>query len=248
MTNTDATEQQAALHPALSGVRAVLFDMGGTLVQPDWPRLAHAAAAEAGRTFTAQELERAMKEMLCAVDHDLQRGLAPAPDTRLRHWVFRRMYGALGLDAEACGRLSALLDTAHDERHLWSLLDPDAPHVLAALRAHGLRLAVVSNTEDGRLADLLELVELTAHLDLHLDSFVVGVRKPDAAIFQLALKQLDLAPDEAAFVGDSYGHDAQPAMTAGLRALLLDPLDLYPDSTCPRIRRLADLLDPAAVA
>jgi putative hydrolase of the HAD superfamily len=247
MTNAEPTDTRAALHPILRGVRAVLFDMGGTLVHPDWPRLAHAATGEAGRTFTSQELERAMKEILCAVDLELQRGLPPAPDTHLRHWVFRRMYGALGLDRAACARLSPLLDAAHDERHLWSLLDPEAPRVLAALRARGLRLAVISNTEDGRLADLLELVELTAHLDLHLDSFVVGVRKPDAAIFHLALTQLELAPHEAAFVGDSYGHDALPAMAAGLRALLFDPFNLYPDCACPRISRLADLLDPEAV-
>jgi putative hydrolase of the HAD superfamily len=245
MTDVEQSDGQAALHPALRGVRAVLFDMGGTLVQPDWPRLAHVATAESGRTFNPTELERAMKEILCAVDLDLQMGRPLAADTRERHWVFRRMYGALGLDTDACARLSPLLDAAHEERHLWSLLDPDAPRVLATLRQHGLRLAVISNTEDGRLADLLDLVELTTHLDLQLDSYIVGVRKPDAAIFQLALTQLGVAPHEAAFVGDSYGHDALAAQAAGLRALLLDPLDLYPDCACPRIRRLTDLLGPA---
>lgn len=244
MPNAEPTHSGAALHPALDGVRAVLFDMGGTLVHPDWPRLARAAAAEAGRVFSHAELERAMKEILCAVDLDLQRGLPPAADTHLRHWVFRRMYGALGLDADACARLSPALDAAHDERHLWSLLDPTAPRVLAALRGRGLRLGVISNTEDGRLADLLELVELSAHIDLHLDSHVVGVRKPDAAIFHLALAQLGVAPHEAAFVGDSYGHDALPAQAAGLRALLLDPFDLYPDCQCARIRKLSELIAP----
>ena len=247
MTDEAQTQAGTALHPALRGVRAVFFDVGGTLVHPDWPRLASIAAEGAGRAYTARQLEQAMKEILCAVDLELQRGLPPAADTRLRHWVFRRMYGALGLDASACAQLCTRLDAAHDERHLWSLIDPDAARVLAALRAANLRLAVISNTEDGRLADLLELVGLTAHLDLQLDSHVVGLRKPDAAIFHLALTRFGLAPDEAAFVGDSYGHDALAARGAGLRAIMLDPLELYPDCECTRIRSLRELIEPAAV-
>jgi len=61
---------------------------------------------------------------------------------------------------------------------------------------------------------------------------------------ELATHDATVAPHEAAFVGDSYGHDALAAQAAGLRALLLDPLDLYPDCACPRIRRLTDLLGP----
>ena len=44
------------------------------------------------------------------------------------------------------------------------------------------------------------------------------------------------------FVGDSYAHDALAARSAGLRAILLDPLDLHPESVCTRIRALGDLI------
>jgi putative hydrolase of the HAD superfamily len=223
-------------------VRAVLFDVGGTLVHPDWPRLARLAAEESGRTFEAAQLQRAMRETLRVAGEELQQGKPPTFEERRRGWVFRGMYAALGLDRTACERLSERVDAAHGERHLWCGLDPDVPGVLAELKRAGLRVAVISNTEDGRLQELMELVELTAHLDFLIDSYVVGHRKPDAAIFHLALERLGIEPNDAVYVGDSYAHDALAALAVGMRAVLLDALDLHPESVCPRIRSLRELI------
>ncbi|HLL72864.1 MAG TPA: HAD-IA family hydrolase [Pyrinomonadaceae bacterium] len=242
--NTKPTREaraQTCLHPALRGVRAVLFDVGGTLVHPDWERLARLVSAGTGRAFVADQLGRKFKEMMCDVDAAMQRGEPPAEDTKKRNWVFRRVYRALDLDDATCETLSAQLDATHAERHLWSAPDAEAPAVLTALRDAGLRIAVISNTEDGRLEELLDLVELKSHFDFFIDSYIVGQRKPDAAIFQLALSRLELEPEEAAYVGDSYGHDALAALAVGIRAVLLDPLGLYPESVCPRIRTLGEL-------
>jgi putative hydrolase of the HAD superfamily len=238
---TNAARAQASLHPALRGVRAVLFDVGGTLVHPDWERLARLASAGAGRAFVAEQLGQKFKEMMCGVDAAMQRGEPPPEDTKKRNWVFRRVYRALDIDDATCESLSAQIDATHAERHLWSAPDAEAPAVLAALREAGLRIAVISNTEDGRLEELLELVELKSHFDFCIDSYIVGQRKPDAAIFQLALSRLEIEPEDAAYVGDSYGHDALPALALGMRAILLDPLGLYPESVCPRIRSLGEL-------
>ncbi|HEV7902227.1 MAG TPA: HAD-IA family hydrolase [Pyrinomonadaceae bacterium] len=234
---------QTSLHPALRGVRAVLFDMGGTLVHPDWERLARLASTETGREFAAADLGRKFKEMMCAVDAGLQRGDPPPEDSTKRNWVFRRVYRALDMDDAACEKLSGQLDATHAERHLWSAPDPEAPAVLGALRAAGLRIAVISNTEDGRLEELLDLVELKTHFDFFIDSYIVGARKPDAAIFQLALSRLELEPEDAVYIGDSYGHDALAALAVGMRAVLLDPLGFYPESVCPRIRTLGELIE-----
>lgn len=233
---------QTSLHPSLRDVRAVLFDMGGTLVHPDWERLARLASLEAGREFAAADLGRKFKEMMFAVDAGLQRGDPPPEDSKKRNWVFRRVYRALDLDDAACEKLSGQLDATHAERHLWSAPDREAPAVLGALKASGLRIAVISNTEDGRLEELLDLVELKSHFDFFIDSYIVGARKPDAAIFQLALARLGIEPQDAAYVGDSYGHDALAALAVGMRAVLLDPLGLYPESVCPRIRTLGELI------
>jgi putative hydrolase of the HAD superfamily len=228
------------LHPSLVGARACVFDAGGTLVHPDWPRLAALAEEAAGRRFGAEEMRRAFGEMLKCVG-----GQAPGGrviDQTGRHWTFRAMYGGLGLDAEACEALVGRIDAAHAERHVWCGVDPDAARVIRELKRAGLLVAVISNTEDGRLKDSLEAAGLAGLFDLTVDSHLVGCRKPDPAIFRLALERLGVEADTAAFVGDSYAHDALAARAAGLRAILLDPLDLHPESVCPRIRALGDLL------
>ncbi|HLL75497.1 MAG TPA: HAD family hydrolase [Pyrinomonadaceae bacterium] len=236
------------LHPALRGARAVLFDVGGTLTHPDWQRLAELARAEAGREFDGAELDRVFKDGLREVDLCLKQGAPPPFDTTRRNWTFARMYAGLGLSDESCERLRARLDALHEERHLWCGIDRDAPRVLDAIHAAGLRTAAISNTEDGRLEELMRLVGLADRFDFILDSFVVGLRKPDPAIFRLALERLGLDPREAVYVGDSYGHDALPALALGLGAVLVDPLDLHPESICPRVRSLGGLVEHGGAA
>jgi HAD superfamily hydrolase (TIGR01509 family) len=231
------------LHPALNSARACIFDAGGTLVQPDWPRLSQIAEGVSGRAFEASDMGRAFGEMLRAVGVEMQREGFVLPDEMKRpHWPFRRMYGALGLDEAACDSVVEKLDGAHLERHLWCGVNADVPHVLDELKRQGLLLAVISNTEDGRLVDSLEAAGVADRFDLLIDSHLVGKRKPDAAIFRLALERLEVEADEAAYVGDSYVHDALAARAVGLRGILLDPLDLHPESICPRVRSLSDLI------
>lgn len=235
-----ATEK---LHPLLRcDVRAVLFDAGGTLVHPDWQRLVSLAAGELETPINDAEMRRAVRETLRDVDACVTRDGATPEYARRLNWVFRRTYGALGFDEPTCERILERAQESHGERHLWCELDPEAPRVLAALKQAGLRIAVISNTEDGRLEELLELVEIAHYFDLLIDSQVVGHRKPDAAIFHFALAQLGLKPEEAVYVGDLYGHDVLAAERAGMRAILFDPLGLHGDKACPRIATLIELV------
>jgi len=228
------------LHPSLRGARACVFDAGGTLIHPDWPRLAALAEEHAGRRFGAEEMRRAFGEMLRCVN-------VPEPGGRVikqdgRHWTFRAMYEGLGLEEAACESLVGRIGAAHAERHIWCGCDTDAPRVLDELKRRGLLVAVISNTEDGRAREALAAAGLAERFDLVVDSHLVGLSKPDPAIFRHALELLNVEPHEAVFVGDSYAHDALAAQAAGLRAVLLDPLDLHPEAACARIRRLGDLL------
>jgi len=229
------------LHPALRGARACIFDAGGTLVHPDWPRLSRIVEDLSGRSFKSVEMGRAFSEMLRAAGVEMQReGFVMPEEMKRPHWVFRRMYAALGLDARVVEEVMERLAVAHLERHVWCGIDPEVPRVLDELKRQGLMAAVISNTDDGRLTD--SLAGIAESFDLLIDSHHVGVSKPDPAIFRLALEQLKLEPHEAAFVGDSYVHDALAAKSAGLRGILLDPLDLHPESVCPRIKSLGELV------
>lgn len=230
------------LHPELIGARACIFDAGGTLVHPDWPRLSRIAEDVSGRSFESTEMSRAFGEMLRAVGIEMQReGFVLPEEMKRPHWVFQRMYRVLGLDEMTCGDAINRLAAAHIERHVWCGIDHEVPRILAELRRQGLKIAVISNTEDGRLIDSLAASGIADAFDLLVDSHVVGIRKPDAAIFRFTLERLGLEAHETAFVGDSYVHDALAARAAGLRGILLDPMDLHPESVCPRIKSLTEL-------
>src|SRR5687767_1992021 len=144
------------LHPALNGARACIFDAGGTIVHPDWPRLSRLAIEVSGRTFQSEEMARAFAEMLRAVGLEMQGEGFVLPDEMKRpHWTFRRMYTTLGLDEATCETVIESLGASHLERHVWCGPDTAAARVLDELKKQGLILAVISNTEDGRLLESL---------------------------------------------------------------------------------------------
>jgi putative hydrolase of the HAD superfamily len=102
-------------------------------------------------------------------------------------------------------------------------------------------LGVVSNFY-GNLERILVDAEMATLFGAIVDSAVVGVSKPDAEIFSLALARLGLAPGEALFVGDSLEKDVLPARECGLRSVLLAP----GERTCelpPGVERVAALAD-----
>jgi len=76
-----------------------------------------------------------------------------------------------------------------------------------------------------------------------LDSALVGVEKPDPAIFRAALAAIGVAPAEALYVGDLYDVDVVGARAAGMEAVLLLPDAAGPGPDCRRFSSLAALAD-----
>lgn len=230
------------LHPALKNVTAVIFDVGGTLIHPDWRRLAKTVEAETGMLFTPEQMHEAFYAMLQAADADLIAGTTSG-DRSGAHWPFLNTFRSLGLADAACAGIRDRLTATHQERHLWCEPDPDASRVLPQLKRAGLRIAVISNTEDGRVNESLALAELASYFEFVIDSHLAGCSKPDPAIFQLAVDRLGLAPSDAAYVGDSYGYDVIGAQRAGLVPILIDRLGAYEGIGVARIRSLAELVN-----
>jgi HAD superfamily hydrolase (TIGR01509 family) len=117
----------------------------------------------------------------------------------------------------------------------------DVVPALEQFRRLGLRLAVVSNS-NGTLRAMLNELGLAGHLETIVDSQEEGVEKPDPALFRIALERSGARADQTLHVGDIYQVDVIGARAAGLQAVLLDPLDLYVDHICPRVRSLSMLV------
>lgn len=88
-------------------------------------------------------------------------------------------------------------------------------------------LVLVSNFY-GNIASVLKDFQLEHLFRTIIESAVVGIRKPDPAIFRLGIDALRLAPGEVAVVGDSFDKDIVPATTLGCRTIWLKNIGWNP--------------------
>jgi putative hydrolase of the HAD superfamily len=131
--------------------------------------------------------------------------------------VMRRAFAAQGADLQD-DELWLFIRAAHDVWASHYSLAASSHALLEALRARGLRLALVSNTAspDWLLRPVLERQGLVERVDAVVLSSEVGKRKPHPAIFERALAEVGAAPDEAVFVGDRLDTDVLGASRAGM--------------------------------
>ncbi len=214
---------------------AVFLDAGNTLVTLDRGLVCDLLSA-AGVRATPSALARAEAAARPALSRFVaERGSTEGRDAFAFH--VRGILNRLGVEAgdtEAlAARLVATLERDVGTRRLWSQVLPGVPGALDALRAAGLRLIVVSNS-DGTIEEVLTDAGLRDRLDAVVDSAVVGAEKPDAAIFHHALALAGAAPERTLHVGDLYAVDVLGARRAGLHALLLDPYGDWADVDCGR--------------
>ena len=73
----------------------------------------------------------------------------------------------------------------------------------------------------GNMPVVLEEFGLTNYFNSIIESSVVGLRKPDPALFALGVKALGVEADEIVVIGDSYRKDIYPSSTLGCRTVWL---------------------------
>lgn len=203
-------------------IDAVLLDAGGVLTLPDVD-LVRSALAPFGVRPDDAALDRAHDCGMAAVDGAAM--LEDGFDTFLTAYV-----RAAGIPPARASTAAAAVSTAFKAApHPWSRVRPGAVDGLRAICDSGASVAIVSNAsgtvEQQLLAMGLCQVEAgpAAQVAAIIDSAVVGVAKPDAHIFALALEKLAVRPEHALHVGDSVHFDVEGAHAAGLRALHFDP-------------------------
>lgn len=208
-----------------SGVRAVFFDAGHTLVYAH-PDLGSVYAEVTARFGVRVPPERFV-EVFRPVFDEFTRGPAreagagDAEDYAMWRRITRAVYDRLGV----AGRLEfepwfEALYRRFGEPEVWRLYD-DVEGALAALRQRGVRVGVVSNW-DTRLRGIASGLGLDRRVDFLVISAEVGVRKPDPRIFEEALRRAGVGPAEAIHVGDLPEEDVEGARRAGIRAFLID--------------------------
>ncbi|WP_204106140.1 MULTISPECIES: HAD-IA family hydrolase [Spirulina sp. CCY15215] len=93
--------------------------------------------------------------------------------------------------------------------------------VLKKWRGDGVELGIISNF-DSRLYGLIGTLELEHFFTSITISSASGAAKPEAKIFEIALKKHGCQPENAWHIGDSVENDYKAAKAAGLRSFLVD--------------------------
>ncbi len=227
-------------------MRAVLFDLDGTLMDHDAAREAAVAELLAGDAALAVEWRR-----LEALHYDAYAaGRCSFQEQRRRR--VRGIHAAMGADEPADAACDDWF-AAYLERYRagWAAFDDVASALASLVEAlPGTSLGIVTNGEGEPQRAKLAAIGLTDSFPVVVASGEVGLAKPDAEIFLHACERLGVAPHEAAHVGDRLDLDANGAAAAGLRGIWLDRLGIGAAAGPPAgIRTISTLHDlPTALA
>ncbi|HEY2797313.1 MAG TPA: HAD-IA family hydrolase [Thermoanaerobaculia bacterium] len=217
------------------GIRAVIFDAGGTLIHLDGERVCGAV----GVPFEPERFRDAESAAVAAV-RAFMLSHRESKDAERVVFYFDHMLSRLGLtDAKARGEAGSRVADEHRRANLWSRPGAGAAETLAELAARRYRMAVVSNA-DGRVRGLLQDAGVIPWLEFVVDSAEVGLEKPDPRIFHAATERLGLPPASCAYVGDIYEIDVEGARRAGLHPVLIGE-GPAPEGVL-RVRELSGLL------
>jgi HAD superfamily hydrolase (TIGR01549 family) len=219
-------------------LRAVVFDVDFTLAKPG-PDLGPEGYRRLGERFgldlDPSRYDDARRDAFAELERH------PELDHDEEIWVLftERIIKGMGGTGDTY-RCAAEMTRAWEHAEHFELFD-DALPILELLRSRGLKLGLLSNTSR-------DLDAFVAHhgldVDVALTSRVHGKTKPHDSIFRAVLGRLEVAPEEAAMIGDDVEDDIRGAQAVGMRGLLVDRADRFPEEP----GRLRDLWGvPAAL-
>jgi HAD superfamily hydrolase (TIGR01509 family) len=199
-------------------VQAVLFDLGGTLVDErdftGWVDMARRLYLDLDVDTFAHfygEVERELDADPLGVDRE-------AAVVEFWHRVLSRTAGK-EIDPTLAAKFVSYRREAEAPVQLFS----DVRRTLDHLKSEHRVLGVVSNsTSEAAVRRILDRVHVLDYFQRVVSSGTEGVAKPDPEIFRRAVARLGVRPPEAFFVGNLARTDAKAAQAAGLHSVWLN--------------------------
>jgi HAD superfamily hydrolase (TIGR01549 family) len=228
-------------------IKAVLFDFYNTLASYYPPRedIYINSCRELGITVEA----KALFTSLAAADifYRNENSRSPidgkTPEEKINFYVdyVTRIIGGAGAEIS---RDAALQILAKIREYKWEFkVYDDTLSTLKTLKKRGLTLGLISNVAQDMETTYTKL-GLQPYLNFKVTSAEVGYDKPRPEIFLVALKKAAVKPGEALYVGDQYQIDVVGARGVGIKALLIDRNNYFPDITdCPRMHSLTEITE-----
>jgi putative hydrolase of the HAD superfamily len=199
-------------------VKAVLFDLGNTLIHLDHYKTFQKMLKIHGITRTIEEIEEAFAKAAKEFDIKKQSGL-PAHEV----YTQSNIHILKHLGVKNPKRLRTL---AEDIDLQWFKVSkiyvyPDVKPTLTKLRKKGLKLGLITDGYKSDLEQMLPKTGLQRFFDVCVCADTIGKRKPNPQVFEYALNQLKVQPSDAVFIGDRLDTDYVGAQKAGMTPILI---------------------------
>jgi epoxide hydrolase-like predicted phosphatase len=211
-----------------AAIDTVIFDVGGVLA-------ATGRHSDFAKRFPPEHAERVTKLFVgdYAEDgdhpwHRLERGEITLEENRRLNRIALEAAG-IELPAPPPGGGPMIVFTASEPMVA----------LVQELRANGIRLGVLTNNVLEFRDNWRSMMPFDEWFDDVVDSHEVGLRKPNPAIYQLALARLGAEAGRTAFL-DDVATNVSAAESVGIRGVLVDE---DPTEAIALTRRLAGLID-----
>lgn len=217
-------------------VKAVLFDLGGTLVRTtEIPHVMKRILKHRGINRSLGEISQAWKEA--------EKGLNFRDLTKLldEFWVQWNERILSNLQVNTDTRALAEYIATHWWDYSNVTLYPDAEKTLPLLKEIGLKIGLITNGLQSDVNEILPKVGLQNFFDIVVVIDTLRKMKPDEEVFHYALQKLKTTPSKAVFIGDEIEADYKGAQKSGLTAYLIDRNGKVHDKSVNKISRLDDL-------
>ncbi len=203
-------------------INGIFFDLYGTLLVygnmdaawSDWLNTLHEQLSLRGSTHSIESLAKTCDQFYSKSE--------PTPRQH-NLTVFEQRIQNLCFDLKLNLAAEDIKMTANKVANTWQKhisLDPEAHHILHRLH-RSKKLALVSNFDHPpHVHSVLSKLDLTLYFDSIVISAEVGVKKPDPRIFDTALEQTAMKPEEVIYVGDT-DDDTNAARAAGMVPVLI---------------------------
>ncbi len=239
-------------------LRAVIFDLGGTLM---YERAAwEGVIAQADEALTNYLREQGMELNLSTFPREFRKRIDRYFRQREKDlletsysFVLRDVLADKGYGDVPETIVRNALDALFAVTQLNWVLEDDTLPTLKKLEQDGYRLGLISNAGDDQdVQQLARRFGIAEYFDFIVTSAACSYRKPHPRIFELALSNWYFLPSEAVMVGDNLDADIRGAKSAGLYAIWIsrragqqsgDTLPVPPDASLASLTDLPALLD-----
>ena len=241
----------------MSKIQVVFFDLGSTLVysKDPWP-------------LFYEQADQALVEMLyrAGVDIDpasfytefggfIRSYYDKSVEDNLEQTTFtvlRDMLSRKGFRSVPEPILRDALESMYAVTQKNWYLEEDAISTLETLKSRSYRMGLISNTSDDKnVQGIVDRWGLRPFFETIITSAALGIRKPDARIFQAALDCFRVQPEAAAMVGDMLDADVLGANQSGIYSIWITrrihvpeegELMIQPQAVITALDQIPDLL------